>query len=345
MPSGLKNILRFFSGHRILFFVFLFGGIVSITAMVFVVSLLQAIKEQGDYYDDRLKTFSVSLSQPLKAEQLQELWASHEEHIKPIDVILNEGECYTRYPSTTDTRPRVGRYFTKDTFSQQKLEAFAPSWGESTYKVGDSVRLMGKEYHIVGLSGGMSTLMEVPYETVEELENADGLLIYFEELPTSRQIAEFTDDLKRQFDGAAISPPKQPEAGVDAGFGRDGLICLVICLSALLNLSYLYLYFLQQRRQEFVIYRICGCSYKRLITGCLWEVTLLALVQWSISCLLYGLILAPVFENLTDRLYHPGIAEYLFVLVIYLFVALLVFLPTVIKFLRNSLAQLEGRRN
>ena len=142
--------------------------------------------------------------------------------------------------------------------------------------------------------------------------------------------------LEELFPEAEVFGPKARDLNFEYGFDYMVLISILAVLLVLVNISFLYTFFLGKRKRAFCAYRLCGCGKTRLFFMLLCELLAIVLLCVVATLLLWACVFRPfLFPGLKLKL-----VRVLIPIGCYLLCVLLVFVPKFKSYADQSVVSL-----
>ena len=212
--------------------------------------------------------------QPVDLEQLETtLDAFLPEVQESLSYYFVEGtvEASGKSYSITGTElPYVEDDSIDDTFSYADFKEGAHkvqvSYFQFPCSVGQMIEIGGEQYEVIRTNenAGMDNYVctfNIPFRAFPENVKVTSINFVFQDMPTHEEAEEFSDKIYEYFGGqTGIVLPNIPDL-VTQQFNRLAvMICVMIAILVVLNVSMVYLYTLQSRKSMLGIYQLCGCA-------------------------------------------------------------------------------------
>ena len=224
---------------------------------------------------------------------------------------------------TTNTF-QYGRYFTDKEYAEGKkvciMYGFQKNLRGDYLKKNlqeDGKTLIGEdEYQIIGLQNGIGT----GYIPITSVNGGSALLdkidIQFKDNISLREVNLLLDTAQKCFGDRVVSDYELEETDENSSLYNTILILVfVVSLVAAFNFCALYHYIVTTRRRTLKIFRICGLSYEKSTWLYLGECSILSVVTYLVTLLMFRFILMPFLAgkmNIFDFHYKPEVYIVLF---------------------------------
>lgn len=380
-----KNFMIFFSQERAIFFLVVLCVISSAFVINFAYGLyhnynLLKEDEENDRYEfcvvfnnsesiyvskkeliETLMSFSNELNQSVNMFYVEpncEEWKETEMNRVTIRFCIDQGEivpCELFEQIIEDEGTLYkGRYFTNQ--EEQNGERVALVWGdklsdkyynftENLLVDDETILFQGNEYKIIGAQTIHPII--VPFNSLMDSTPINNIIFHFSKPIKRSQYDEIKEKMELNFPGCANVPELEFLETEDI-YLYNTIILITISISMLsaLNLAFLYKYILEKRLKTLVIFRICGCTKRKIFAIYLGECILIVIPLYILMTYLYDkLILNALGKNFQyiKSVYH--FEDYILLAVIYIFISIIV-LSVMIWFsaLKKSIIEAKGGR-
>lgn len=336
-----RNIKSFIHNAPVVFSLFTIGIFISVIALLFTSSVMVSIKEYNNRYSPMMRT--VVINRELSVNDVDNLATDLDSNgyaIKNITVLI-KGEPIKAnvYPSDySKLFVEIGSYFQGKDFSQGKKQVV--SMPNDFYVIGSTLKLFNQDYEIIGVFS-VAEQHEVPYTSLPHDCTFDEIQIECTKSLTSKEGQNLINHLENIYDHIFV--PENP--AVNTQLLTEYGISVLIIIMALLNVLFLYLYILSIRRQEFIIFRISGCSIAKGIRIFIYEISLYATVIYLICALVYHFALSSLIGNLGEGFtYSLDVSHYVILYVLFLLMVLIIFSPFIYRYCKSSIAALLKKK-
>lgn len=220
-----------------------------------------------------------------------------------------------------------------------------------TSSLGKYVTISDMEYEVIGLSANDNI---ISYFSLKESVSPTRINIILDKpFKTAEEKEAFKDDLYSIFEGSQIVAPESDDTKSIFDFAPMMLPTIILILLGFINLSFLYIYFIKIRRNQYAVYRISGASIYRIFGLFVAEILLLFTAAFAISLLIFKItaakiaipdsVIAAAFVGATvsDRMSLLRCAA-VYGILASLFI--LSFIPIIIKTLRSDITVNEENR-
>lgn len=193
------------------------------------------------------------------------------------------------------------------------------------------------EYEIIGVYAGVFTTI-IPYEVFIEQYNPDDIIVRFPQfVDHHKKEDEIMAYLQSYFPNLSVNPP------IKDGNETSELTILIIILSILYSLalsaiSFISTYMFEKNRTTNIIYRMVGCSNKKLALIGFVEMIILTLSSTFISLGIYMLFYDAIFSklNLTLGITYE-VSDYLIISLIMVVVSIVLYVPQLRRMTKETI--------
>ncbi|MFR2010640.1 MAG: FtsX-like permease family protein [Christensenellales bacterium] len=225
---------------------------------------------------------------------------------------------------TTNTF-QYGRYFSDEEYSDGKKVCIMYGFQKNLRgeylekKLSDdgTVIIDGEKYKIIGLQNGIGTGY-IPITAVKgESVLLDKITFQFKDNISLREVNLLLGTAKKVFGDSVDAEYKLVQSDENGSFYSTVLILIVmVSMVAAFNFCALYHYILMTRRRTLNILRICGLSYSKSMWLYLGECSILSVVTYFVTVVLFRFVLMPFLSgkvNVFDFHYKMQVYVILFI--------------------------------
>lgn len=218
----------------------------------------------------------------------------------------------TRYSISGTDLPNAADETSQSKISYSEYENGNPvvvvSYQQYPCKVGDVITIGGREYEVVdtdeeSVIGSYINTFSMPYRSFPEDTAITTVSFVLNDVPTSERAKELAALMQAYFGiETQVAMPIIPDLA-EQQFNRLAvLICVVISLLVIMNVSLVYLYTLRQRKQVLGIYGLCGCTPEEALCIFACEWILLLSICYGSAVLLFRSLLLPQICRILEKL-------------------------------------------
>lgn len=298
----------------------------------------QEVSTQKSYYDN-MRTYTVMLSDTDNIEEGLAEVLDKCDGIQRIYTLFSEydkvvcGEYYGK--SNKKVYTNAGRYLSDSDISNGVKNIVVPPDILYDYSVGDTYFLNGTDYNIIGSS--VDDSFHIPFNSIDSKSTIIGVCVTTNAELTASEFEQLSETLTGIFPNSSVYLPEgEYSSQMDYFKTVMFMIILLMCLG-IFNLSYLYVYILEQRKRQYAVFQICGCTKIRGALIYLAEIIIFSTAAYIFSALVFKLLLFPVVAALDSMTFYAmSVGSYVFLFICYLAAMLAVFLPCIIKYTSKS---------
>jgi len=344
----LKNIKSFLLHHKVIFAIFIISQMVSTLAVLYVTSVFQVSQIADREYADSLRTFTVVLDNSISSQELDEqlytINAQYKGELRQLVIYSDDYGVKANYfyPPELYHFVKIGSYFAPLAFEMGTNQIILNEiFDFESYSIGDNYFVGGVSYTIVGIASN-NDYNEIPYSALPDTLPISAIQLKTTIIPNKNQIESTLSNLSEIFlDDVSIFPPEEPDFNLLSQHNMEYMVCILIFLLSITNISYLFQFVLEKRKSQLAIFRACGCSKRKALCVYLGESIVLATGQFIICCLIIHFGISKVFSALNgSRTYSMGLMNYTVVYGCFLLLVLIVFFICVFRFVRQSISSM-----
>ncbi len=344
----LQNLKSFITKRKSIFIFFILAQIVTLIGVFITYNYMeQEVSTQKSYYDD-MRTYTVMLSNSKDIDKKLSDILKQYDGIQHIKTVSYEGEyiVYGEYygKSGKEFTVNLGDNLSESDITSGNKNILIPDkafiYEETTLsdlKIGDTYNLNGIAYKIIGLT--MDGCFYIPFNSMEE-ENKNqimGVCVTTNKELSLSEAEQLTNILSNIFEDSVITPP-QGEYGSEFNTFKMFVffVILLLCLG-IFNLSYLYIFILEQRKKQYAVFQICGCTKLRGALIYLAEILILSIIAYLAALLLFRFVVLP-FVIVMDSMTFLAMSgqSYILLFIFYILIMLLIFLPCIVRYTSKS---------
>lgn len=346
----LKNIRSFMSNNKTIFVIFMLLLISSLCGIFFIVNFVNNIVIANSNDFEKERTYIVSVDN-LNREQKMDTLISEKLEVILVSVLFNNDGAVIRadYYNKNSFVNNVsfGKWFSEEDIIEGNNKVVLPNYpylsknqnfdSYDKYEIGDSYYINGISYDVIGLGILSELVYQIPYNSIPSIWSFSAITIVVDDYKTTEEIENFSTYLGNLFNGTMVEIPTE---ATRISLWKDYLSELILIIGimslGIFNLVYLYTYILDTRKKEIAINRILGCTKLSAIASFYWESFLLTSFAFLLSVIIfkYGVLLLLKGQGslFMDTL---TFSRYLIVYVIYIVIFSVVFLPTIIYYVKK----------
>lgn len=346
-----KNIASFLKSHPLIFIFFSLLQITSMLTAVYLYSSMRARRVDLEKYRGTTSVFEIEYADgtPFEtvAQKIQDIAVQTEYPVANLKVFADKEERLIAVYRYNADEVDMGRPLQNP--NDILLDA---SYAKAhNIAVGDTVTVLNRPFTVSGLtlSDGTSKIVYQPgYDALEQSDTIYKLQVQTAKLPTKYEAEAFAALLGETFENAAVFPPQPRNYTDEYGFDAQLSVLLFVLLLVILNISFLYQYILMKRKNKFAIFSICGCKTVRAFWILLAEVLIYFLFHSGIAAAIWFGFLKNLLireETAAAGFTELGGVEWLLPMAVYLAGILLIFVPKLIKYTRQTTVRLLYSEN
>ncbi len=350
----IRNISNFLRKESFCFVTFIVSSIITFSCFLFLGNYCMNLYKDYSKYDEDSRTYRFEIKEKVFHDKMEDFLQSWEEKIQHIyGIIVNEdGELvvtniFGDFPA--DIKIQYGRYFTEKELIDSKNVVIMPNdlyrYNSDTgfenirkYTIGDSYFVNEIEYEIIGI--GTENYYMIPYSTIDESNSIDYIAVATKEIMRKKEKEIFCSALSKAFEVKEIELPREKQKFFESAYLKDLFLVISLLGVGILNLSFLYCYILEIRKKQIKIFRLCGCSYMRIILQSVGEILILITGAYVVAvlCVKWGIL--PYIKTL-NFLFQDSLTSLLvlFIYICCIVIFSLFLIPIVNKILRIGFSE------
>lgn len=335
-----KSIFSLIKNQPLIFIFFSLLQIISILAAVYLYSSVRVDRITQMQYNEATSKFEINFNEGAAFKDVKsniEKTAHQAEFpIFNITALIDEENKITANYNYDPTLVDLGeRLKNNNDILIDSLYA-----KDNNISIGDKIILLNREFNVSGLSIPFSRnfiFNEILYSSLNNDDKIYKLDIKLKNLPKKNESENFFAYLTENFVGADITPPEERNYLNEYKFDSQLLISFSVMLLVVFNISFIYQYILMKRKNKFVIYNICGCTKTKSFLILFSEI-----LCYFIAHLLTALAVWFAFlkKLLIDEPENLGFMDTAIPIFIYFGFMLIVFIPKIIKYSRQTTIKL-----
>lgn len=334
-----SRIIQYWRIHKSILILFLFGGILNALMFSYLYGNLVSYmlgRDSSEIYYRKYSVYYID-NTTFDIDKVKDLYQTNFFDSIMLSTTLPDGDNRV-IADINDTLTLVCEKGTDD-LTKNKNAVIIPSYVSGV--VGDSVKLLGKEFTVIG----QHTVNDyyVSFDNFKEL-NSPIDRIYL--IATNRQ--DFSNDkvqqlLRSYYPSARISTPSAYEAYDEStSYYGISIVCITYAI-ALCTFMFLLRYLMDSMLNSTIISMIVGATKKRIFTIVFLEAFSLCAAVNVLGIALHQILYPCLFSiiNLSQNLVYKT-NDYILIFTLMQFVALIVAVPFTVKY--SYLSPVESRR-
>lgn len=289
------NLLALLRRRRLFFLLMAGVSVTTIAGICFCWNYYRGMQAQSAYYSEGRRSYLAAMADARELENKLAVASAHPEVCRVVAVFQNGTDViYANYigapPATTKTT--LGQYFVEHGRKDTAAHVILPIslMEQRKLHIGDTYEIDGKGFQILGAGLDWNGI-EIPFAALSSYDGLLGVMAVSKTELTGDRQAAFAAFLADTFGTADWELPEAPPT---EEVTTEMLLILIVLALGMLNLSYLYLSYLESRRGQFGIYALVGCGKGRLFALLAGEaaalVTLFFLLAVGLAKLLFVLL-------------------------------------------------------
>ncbi len=293
--------------NPVVYIVFVLFYIFSTVVCIYIIGKYGSTRIQNSAYEDGLTTFKVSVGSD--GVRLSELsgginGVSQDDNVEYVLARCvwedsDEAACF--YP--TGEKEKTEELFQKTGIPFADIDAFLDSDNAVIVKTysdaaPQSVTLQGKEYEVfASYPAGKADFYRnfMSYKTAQKSDPLIfGIEIKYRNISGYPELDKIKSELNGLFPGANISEPVERDYNLESIFSLGNILVYLVALLSAVNFIYIFYYILSQRRTMLTVYRLCGCSEKKLLLFSMGEILLISAAASGVGVLCFELLAKPL---------------------------------------------------
>lgn len=340
-----QNIKSFITQKTSVFVFFILVQVVTLIGIFITYNFMQEqIAIQRSYHNE-LRTYTVMLSDTENIEENLAETLNQCGNIQHIYTIFNENSqlVYGEYYGDINKYSGIiiGKDLSKDDITngyKKVVLTYDSLYNNTSLEVGNFYKINGTDYEIIGFA--INDYISIPFNSIKDKNIITGICITTNTEFDASEIEQFTNKLSNIFKNSEIIQPiNDDKAGQSSSFKITTFMIVVLMALGIFNLSYLYIFILEQRKKQYAIFQICGCSKAKGEFIYLVEIFIISFIPFIVSAVLFKFAIVPILVVLDKfTIYSMNLSSYLFLMIAYILVMICIFLPSISKYTLKSAA-------
>ena len=346
-----RLIKKHFFENKAVFSVFVLCQIVSLLIALFIFNLLELKDRYAEYSTSIYRTISVAYDENETDEGRDFSSLIESKFIDCIETIdskllLENTLIHIVLYSEKDSREVIdaGRGISVDDVHNRNYVAVVNSnmkFDDKNLRVGDSFELLGNIYEVVGLSSGLNGIIIPANASV--ISKIGGVNIVYKSNLNDKEALDLINNIKMEFPLATVAKVADAPAKTFKITVEDIMIALTLILVNI-NFVSLYLYILDRDKSTFSIFKMVGCSAKKINRTIMGEIGVVCGIAFILALAVFNIFGSYIYNFMNPMLlYKFSVRATLRAIISYLFSMVAVFLPTIVRYNMNTPYQAYSR--
>ncbi len=327
-----QNIKSLFKSEKIVFVLFFLGVIVSTITLFYSFGEVYNYVAELQDVNEECRTFVISPDGNERFENIKnkvDTVIGKFPDTENIKLTLEDDVTYSYYYGS-EKFVNLGSSFSDDGKPEIIIGDLI-----SQDKIGDYYTVGDEDFLITGKRSN-TAFNEVNYKGLSAGTMVSDIEVEFPLIPGRHKTEKIMNELSGIFSGYSLRRPTEFDT-VRSILGSDKFyIAIVLILMSLISISFLYRYLIVKRKNIYAIYQICGCRKSKCVFFILSELLLITLVPFLAGVLIYKLLVERLVINELVYAHKVGIVQILGIAMMFFVLMMIVFLPFIIKFSRQS---------
>ena len=343
------NIKDLWKNNRFLFCLILAFMFLSFSFVFFSFSIFShKVFNNGGF---RKRSFDIKISSTQELEEKLDNLIKKDKNIDAIYLYFDnpnlekasgfKNKIVAVYYGKLDANVIYGKWFTNSQMKNGERVIVAPNYESFyrlnkdmiEYKIGSTYSIDGENFTIIGEFTGFNDVLFLPYNSLTDKSRFTNVDIVVEEVFNEVKTINYGADLAKLFGGQV---KKYAEVRSLVFDNILKAIYVIVLSLGIINLSFIYQYLIQLRKNLLGLFKIYGLSKDKCVNYLLCEFLIWLLCCFVVSALLTHIFLyfAKTFGWFTVRMF--GIWEYIFFLGLYVLLYYLVMSPIILYSVKSN---------
>lgn len=357
------SLKSFFKANKLLSVTFLSLMIICFISLLFGINYGYCNSDFYNRYESKQKTYIINQIRPNKeiSKSISTFIENNKSNLDYIYIYCNDVyyDANSQINNQINMEIKLFQYIIDElnnglkayygkSFSQEDIEngnkkiILSSQFGKEF--IGKEINIFNDVYEVIGIADSNY----IPLNSVNITDNEEKvneIVIGISKIiKDNRKRDEFNNYMKNTFPfGRVITPDEDYKTIIDyLPMLIPTLLVVVICI---INLGFLYVFFIKKKKRSLDIYKLCGASKYECIKILIVEFIILVTLSFISSSIIYKIIMIIAFPKVTlSEMINVGLCVYdtlsIFrMIVIYLmvlFITTLLFLPQIVKSINNE---------
>ena len=289
-----KNLWRLFKSMPVILSLFVLLQMASLFAFLFVYENAHKQSSNNVMYQKETCSYSIQFGEGVSFSAISErVDAFPDKEYYGKNLILSDDGYLVAVYGESDHGLQLG----KDATAPNEIVLDKIALTQLKCQVGEKVSLYNKEYVVTGCYFRMpddQPFYKVSPSSIQPDDEITAFELQLKEYPSTKEKNAFLSRLEETFPEAVVRGPQDRNLNFEYGFDYMVLISILAVLLVLVNISFLYTFFLEKRKRTFCAYRLCGCGKTRLFYMLLCELLTMVLLCVIVTALLWTCVFHPI---------------------------------------------------
>ena len=362
------RIIQYFKSNKLIFVLFVIGGILCSLTFIYFYGNIITIRNISGSNEELLRNYEIYLNEP--AEELNQNQKAIlnkypaekltvQSQIEPSMLESNDvGNSYKNYIARTDSvfvetsllktnliSKEAGRVqFTDEELQQNSHVVILPPDFLKSPDIPKSIKIMGKPYEIIGISGSSNNLY-IPYTVFEDENlNINHISLMLKNELSDQENIEFESELQTEFPNARIAGSSMLKDNIKKQAPNQLFFVCTIYLLAIFSFMFLIKYMIDKNNGGDIICILVGATRKTIIKIIVLQNIILTFIVGIVGIVLHCALRNNLFELINTQ---PNIqyyfTDYLLILGMMVVISTIAIIPFLWSTFRHSLLDLKNK--
>ncbi|MVB11041.1 hypothetical protein CAFE_17430 [Caprobacter fermentans] len=361
-----SRIKQYFKSNKLIFCLFIIGGISCAITFIYFYGNMVTVKKNSGKNDEAYRTYTIDLSSPqhVKSDELKSYFRNYGVERMEASCVVPQKELACVNIGATFTKNTKNGFYVKtplsggDTmksvkgrtqFTEQELKdgervVVIPMEFLRDNNMPESLKIQGIKYRIIGISIDTVAFYIPPSAFDRDGFAADRISVLLQQRLSEKNNQSFTEKLKRIFPQSEISGPDSVIQSEEKKAPKEILMISIVYLISLISFMFLMKFMVDVNSSENIIYSLVGAAKHTVMKIIALENFVLNLFIGLFSIAIHVLLRNAVFEkvNTTAGIQYET-KDYMIILLVMLAVSVLVQLPFLWNYYRNTMITLKNK--
>ena len=362
------RIIQYFKSNKLIFVLFVIGGILCSLTFIYFYGNIITIRNISGSNEELLRNYEIYLNEP--AEELNQnqkailnKYPAEKLTVQSqIELSMLEsndmGNSYKNYIARTDSvfvetsllktnliSKEAGRVqFTDEELQQNSHVVILPPDFLKSPDIPKSIKIMGKPYEIIGISGSSNNLY-IPYTVFEDENlNINHISLMLKNELSDQENIEFESELQTEFPNARIAGSSMLKDNIKKQAPNQLFFVCTIYLLAIFSFMFLIKYMIDKNNGGDIICILVGATRKTIIKIIVLQNIILTFIVGIVGIVLHCALRNNLFELINTQ---PNIqyyfTDYLLILGMMVVISTIAIIPFLWSTFRHSLLDLKNK--
>lgn len=282
----LKYLKLMFSEHKIMLALIISVQAVTCISLLFSYCQYRQSQFEAEKYFEISGNYEIQFQIATVKDVRNFLNNCKYSNFEKIEITLDEEANVISVPFGKNLHVNYGNNFSSENAKEVILPKKTQS--DNNLSLDDEYTVLGENYKLVGMRA--DNLTELNFNALPDNMNVCSMKISCISIPSKSEVEKTEEYIEAAFNKPIITTPQTRNLITETSFDTSILISVILAILSLINITFIYSYLLNQRKNSIAILKICGLCSKKSHAVCICEISIYIIISVFIASIIFTVI-------------------------------------------------------